>query len=141
VHNKPSVTHPANPLRARLRPLRLLTDDDAGDDRQVDIATLLHADHGERELVRLDGHFHSMLTEVEDECWVYSHQLYTKLQSSGELSHPEDSFYFRTTIDTTNFRVLQGGPPGSAAAGRQAEANPDEPPKRRGRPPKRKAEE
>lgn len=118
-----------------------MADDDALDDRQVDAATLLHPDHGERELVRLDGHFHSMLTEVEDECWVYSHQVFTKLKASGELSHPDDSFYFRTTIDTTDMRVLEGGPPGSAAPGRKAELNPDQPPKRRGRPPKRKADE
>ena len=69
-------------------------------------------------------------------------QVFTKLKASGELSHPEDSFYFRTTIDTTDMRVLEGGPPGSAAAGRKADiTNPDDPPKRRGRPPKRKADE
>ena len=108
----------------------------------MDAATLLHADHGERELVRLDGHFHSMLTEVEDECWVHSRDDFQRLKASGQLSHADDCFYFRTTIDTTDMRVLEGGPPGSAAAGRKADiTNPDDPPKRRGRPPKRKADE
>jgi hypothetical protein len=92
--------------------------------------------------VRLDGHFHSKLTEVEDECWVHSRDDFQRLKASGQLSHADDCFYFRTTIDTTDMRVLEGGPPVVAEkVGLKVEGGSADLPKRRGRPPKRKLDE
>lgn len=66
-------------------------------------------DHTSRELLRLVGRFHSLLSEIEDECWIYEKREYNSLKSKKKLVRPKDTYFYRVTMDAVKMTLVSNG--------------------------------